>query len=142
MSLEEKLMFSDCQWIHRLYSCGLLRPAFRPAKSKEAFRAFMRHRGNLIKARQKAILQMDKSLLLMNIKLDIALSEVASISGMNIIRAIVKGERDPKKLAALRHFSCKKPESVFLAALTEISKKPIYLLLNNLYRPMIIFVNK
>ncbi len=108
----------DCQWIHRLYSCGLLRPAFRPAKSKEAFRAFMRHRGNLIKARQKAILQMDKSLLLMNIKLDIALSEVASISGMNIIRAIVKGERDPKKLAALRHFSCKKPESVFLAALT------------------------
>jgi hypothetical protein len=89
-----------------------------PAKNKEAFRSFMRHRGNLIKARQKAILQMDKSLLLMNIKLDVALSEVASISGLNIIRAIVNGERDPKKLAALRHYSCKKPESVFIAALT------------------------
>lgn len=108
----------DCQWIHRLYSCGLLCAAFRPAKDKEAFRAFMRHRGNLIKARQKAILQMDKSLLLMNIKLDVALSEIASVSGLNIIREIVKGERDPKKLASLRHYTCKKPEGFFIAALT------------------------
>ncbi len=108
----------DCQWIHRLFSCGLLRAAFRPAKDREAFRAFMRHRSNLIKARQKSILQMNKSLLLMNIKIDNVLSEVASVSGMNIIRAIVVGEKDPKKLAALRHNSCKKPESFFIAALT------------------------
>ena len=108
----------DCQWIHKLYSCGLLRAAFRPAKAKEAFRAYVRHRGNLVKGRQKAILQMNKSLLLMNIKLDIAVSEVTSVSGMNIIRAIVDGEQDPKKLAALRHKSCKKTEEVFIAALT------------------------
>jgi len=108
----------DAQWIHKLYSCGLLTPAFRPAKNRENFRSFMRHRTNLIKARQKAILQMDKSLLLMNLKLDIALSEVGSVSGLSIIRAIVGGERDPKKLAALRHYSCKKPESFFIEALT------------------------
>jgi transposase len=108
----------DCQWIHRLFSCGLLTPAFLPAKEKEAFRAFMRHRGNLIKARQKAILQMDKALLLMNIKLDVAVSEIGSLTGITIIRAIVEGERDPKKLAALRHYRCKKPESFFVEALT------------------------
>ena len=106
----------DCQWIQKLYSCGLLRAAFRP--SKEAFRAYTRHRGNLIKARQRAILQMNKSLLLMNIKLDVALSELTSVSGVSIIRAIVNGERDPKKLAALRHRSCKTLEKIFVAAMT------------------------
>jgi transposase len=106
----------DCQWLHTLYSCGLVQPAFIPPK--EAFRSYVRHRGNLIKARQRALLQMNKALLLMNIKLDVAVAEVGSITGINIIRAIVGGEQDPKKLAALRHYSCKKPEEVFIAALT------------------------
>ncbi|MBS0656439.1 MAG: IS110 family transposase [Verrucomicrobia bacterium] len=113
-----KTDYLDAQWIHKLYSCGLLTPAFRPAKDKEAFRSFMRHRGNLINGRQKAILQMNKALLLMNIKLDVVVSEVASVTGINIIRAIVEGEQDPCKLAALRHKSCKKPEEMFVDALT------------------------
>ncbi|HEV8051512.1 MAG TPA: IS110 family transposase [Parachlamydiaceae bacterium] len=108
----------DSQWIHKLYSCGLLTPAFRPPKNRENFRAFMRQRANLIKARQRSILQLNKALLLMNIKLDITLSEIASVSGISIIRGIVGGERDPKKLAALRHYSCKKSESLFIEALT------------------------
>lgn len=106
----------DCQWIQKLYSYGLLRPAFRPAK--EAFRAYMRHRENLIRARQKAILRMNKSLLLMNIKLDVAVSDLTGVTGLNIIRAIVNGERNPLKLAALKHRSCKKPEETFIAAMT------------------------
>jgi transposase len=108
----------DAQWIHRLYSCGLLRPAFRPAKDKEAFRAYMRHRGNIVKARQKAILQIDKSLLIMNIKLDIAVSDLTGETAIKIIRAIVNGERDPRNLAALRNKRCKKPEELFVSALT------------------------
>lgn len=108
----------DCQWIQKLYSCGLLRPAFRPAKDREAFRAYMRHRSNLIRGRQRAILQINKALLLMNLRLDIAVSEISSISGMNIIRAIVAGERDAQKLASLRHRSCQKPEQTFVDALT------------------------
>lgn len=108
----------DCQWIHRLYSCGLLRPAFRPAKSKEAFRSYLRHRGNIIKARQKSILQMDKALLIMNIKLDIAVSDLTGETAFKIIRSIVKGERDPRTLAALRHKRCKKPEELFVSALS------------------------
>ncbi len=108
----------DCQWIHRLYSCGLLRPAFRPAKDREGFRSLMRHRSNIVRARQKAILQMDKALLIMNLKLDVAVTEMTSVTGLNIIRAIVAGERDPKKLATLRNRRCKKTEDFFVAALT------------------------
>ncbi len=92
--------------------------AFRPAKAKEGFRSYMRHRGNIVKARQKSILQMDKALLIMNIKLDVAVSELTSVTGINIIRAIVNGEQDPRKLAALRNRRCKNPEELFVAALT------------------------
>jgi transposase len=108
----------DCQWIHRLYSCGLLSAGFRPKKNKEAFRSYIRHRGNLIRARQTALLQINKSLLLMNVKLDVVVSEVGSVTGIKIIRAIVEGERDPEVLAKLRHYSCSKPENEFIAALT------------------------
>jgi transposase len=108
----------DCQWIQTLYSNGLLRAAFRPPRERLALRAFVRQRQSIIKDRQRALLHMEKALQLMNIKLSGALSDIGSISGMDIIRAIVKGERDPVKLANLRNKSCKKPEESFIAALT------------------------
>ena len=46
----------------------------------------------------------------MNIKLDTVLSEMIGVSCINIIRAIVAGERDPKELTSMRHNSCKKTE--------------------------------
>jgi len=108
----------DCQWIQTLYSNGLLRPAFRPPREHLALRAFVRQRQSIIKYRQKSLLHMEKALQLMNIKLSGALSDIGGTSGMDIIRAIVKGERDPKKLATLRNKSCKKPVEEFVAALT------------------------
>lgn len=114
----------DCQWIQKLYSCGLLRPAFRPEKDKEAFRSYMRHRSNLAKGRQIALSRINKILILMNIKLDIAVSDIAGVSGMAIIRAIVEGERDPAKLASLRNKFCKKSEAEFIKALTGNFQEP------------------
>lgn len=113
-----KTDFKDAEWIHKLYSCGLLRPAFRPAKNKEPFRSYMRHRSNLIKSRQIAILHMNKALLLMNIKLESMVTDITSVTGMDIIRAIVKGERDPNKLAEYRNFKCKMSKEDFVKALT------------------------
>lgn len=37
---------------------------------------------------------------------------------MDIIQEILKGEKDPLKLANLRNKTCKKPEEAFVAALT------------------------
>jgi transposase len=108
----------DCQWIQTLYSNGLLRAAFRPPRERLALRAFVRQRQSIIKYRQKSLLHMEKALQLMNIKLSGALSDIGGTSGMDIIRAIVKGERDPLKLAILRNKSCKKPLEEFVAALT------------------------
>jgi len=54
----------------------------------------------------------------MNIQLSQALSDVTGETGQRIIRAIVAGERDPLKLAALRNYRCKKDEPEIAQALT------------------------
>lgn len=108
----------DAQWIQTLYSNGLLRAAYRPPRCRLTLRAYVRQRQSIIKTRQRSLLHMEKALQLMNIKLSGALSDIAGVSGMEIIRAIIKGERDPIKLANLRNVGCKKPEKSFVAALT------------------------
>ena len=108
----------DCQWIQVLYSSGLLRAAFRPPRHRLALRGYVRWRQNIIKSRQVALLHIEKSLQLMNIKLSTAVSDVAGVSGMDIIRAIADGQRDPVFLANLRSKKCKKDESLFIEALT------------------------
>jgi transposase len=108
----------DSQWIQTLYSNGLLRAAFRPPRDRLKLRALVRHRMTLVKNKQYALNRIEKALQLMNIKLSTAVSEIGGVSGVNIIRAIAKGEKDPIKLAALRNRNCKKPEQVFIDALT------------------------
>ncbi len=108
----------DAQWIQTLYSNGLLRAAFRPPRERLSLRAFVRQRQNIIKTRQRTLLHMEKALQLMNIKLSGAVSDIGGLSGMDIIRAIIAGEKDPLKLASLRNKKCKKPEEKFIAALT------------------------
>lgn len=50
---------------------------------------------------------MQKALTFMNLQLHHVISTVTGATGMNIIRAIVGGERDPDKLAAMRDIRCK-----------------------------------
>lgn len=108
----------DCQWIQVLYSSGLLRAAFRPPRERLTLRSITRIRKGIIKTRQRALLHIEKNLQLMNVKLSTVVSEIAGVSGFKIIRAIVKGEKDPHKLSKLRHKSCKKEEELFIAALS------------------------
>jgi transposase len=108
----------DAQWIQTLYSAGLLRAAFRPPRDRLRLRGYVRQRLNVMKPKQVALLHMEKALQLMNIKLGVAVSDIAGFSGLKIIRAILSGERDPKKLAALRSKLCKKDEQLFIDALT------------------------
>jgi transposase len=108
----------DSQWLQTLYSNGMLRAAFRPPHDRIKLRSYVRHRMNLAKNKQYALNRMEKALQLMNIKLSTATSEIGGVTGMKIIRAIVKGEKNPVILASLRSPGCKKPEQVFVDALT------------------------
>ena len=100
----------DCQWLQKLHSCGLLRGAFRPPENVAAVRSVLREKENLTVMRTQAIQQMQKSLDQMNIRVHHAVSDIDGKTGTAIIQAIVEGERNPVKLAALRDRRCKKSE--------------------------------
>jgi transposase len=101
---------SDCQWIQRLHTYGLLRASFRPPEEIAALRALVRHRDTLIQYRAAHIQHMQKALQLMNVKLTHVISDITGVTGMTIIRAIVAGERNPKVLAQYRDAACKRSQ--------------------------------
>jgi transposase len=108
----------DCQWIQTLHSHGLLADSFRPEADLIALRTLLRHRAQLIEHRSPHVLHMQKALLQMNLQLSQVLSDVTGETGQRIIRAIVAGERDPRRLAALRNYRCKKDKDEIAQALT------------------------
>ena len=91
----------DCQWIQKLHSCGLLSASFQPDNFTAELRAYTRHRRNLIQSASGYISKMQKTLVLMNIQLSTVLDDLTGKTGQAILRAILSGERDTKKLADL-----------------------------------------
>lgn len=98
----------DCQWIQQLHAYGLLTSAFRPDDQIGVLRAYHRQRTMLVNHASTHIQHMQKAMEQMNIKLTNVLSDITGTTGMKIIRSILSGERDPKKLAQHRDPHCKK----------------------------------
>lgn len=92
----------ECQWLMKLHTYGLLRNSFRPPEEIRKVRTIWRRRDSLVADAGRTIQQMQKALTTMNIQLANAISDISGVTGLAIIRAIVKGERDPWKLAKLR----------------------------------------
>jgi transposase len=93
---------SDCQWLQYLHSVGLLRASFRPPAHVCALRSLWRHRDTLIRYAASHVQHMQKSLLQMNLQLAHVISDITGKTGLAIIDAVLSGERDGTKLAALR----------------------------------------
>jgi transposase len=91
----------ECQWLLKLHAFGLLNHSFQPTDEIRIARTLWRHRGNLVADAGSTIQRMQKVLTEMNIQLSNVLSDISGVSGMNIIQAILEGERDPWELAAL-----------------------------------------
>ncbi len=107
----------DCQWIRRLHSYGLLTGSFRPGDEIVKWRGFQRQREMLIRYAAQHIQHMQKVLEEMNVKLPEVVSDITGQTGMKILKDIVRGERDPLKLAQHRHTSCKRTEAEIASAL-------------------------
>ena len=91
----------ECQWLLKLHTFGLLNNSFQPTDEIRVARALWRQRGNLVADASSAIQRIQKVLIEMNAQLSNVLSDISGVSGMNIIQAILDGERDPWELAAL-----------------------------------------
>jgi transposase len=93
---------SDCQWLQRLHTYGLLSASFRPENEICVLRSYWRHRDNLVRYASSHILHMQKALTEMNVQLHKVIADITGVTGMRIIRAILEGERDREKLALMR----------------------------------------
>lgn len=107
----------DCQWLQQLHTYGLLAGAFRPSEQMRELRSYLQKRSMLIKYASQHIQHMQKALTQMNIKLQHVVSDITGTTGMDIIRAIIAGERNPQKLAQLRNYRVKAGEKTITAAL-------------------------
>ena len=107
----KKTDVTDAEWLATLLKYGLVTGAFRPT-STLALRAYIRQRSTLIEHRSPHILHMDKAMIEMNLRLSNVVSDIVGLTGLSIIRAVVAGERDPKKLAAFRHERCQNSEEI------------------------------
>src|SRR5437773_1674622 len=93
----------ESQWLMKLHTYGLLRNSFRLAETMEGVRTIWRLRDRHVKQAGRSVQHMQKALTKMNVQLANVISDISGVSGQAIIAAILKGERDPYKLADLKH---------------------------------------
>ena len=107
----------DCQWLQFVHACGLLRASFRPNEQICAVRSLLRHRETLVAYAASHVQQMQKALIQMNLQLHNVLSDLTGKTGLAILDAILAGERDTAKLAALRDFRIKASPEIIAKSL-------------------------
>jgi transposase len=91
----------ECQWLMKLHTYGLVLGSFQLTEDMQGVRAVWRLRGRHVEEAARAVQHMQKALTQMNVQLANVLSDISGKSGQAIIGAILIGERDPGKLAAL-----------------------------------------
>ena len=118
----------ESQWLLKLHTYGLLNNSFQPPSEIRTLRTYWRQRAEHVAGASTCIQRMQKALTQMNLQLANVISDLSGITGQNIVRAIVAGERDSQKLAELR-------DSRIKASPEEIAKS-----LEGNWRPELIFV--
>ena len=100
----------ECQWLQYLHSVGLLRAAFRPDAEVCAVRSLMRHRSDQVVMANQHVQHMHKALTQMNLQIQHVINDITGLTGLAIVDAILKGERDAAVLAKLRDWRVKASE--------------------------------
>jgi transposase len=91
----------DAEWIAELLQHGLLKASFIPERSQRELRELVRYRITLIQARTSEVNRIHKLLEDANIKLSSVASNIMSVSGRDMLAAILRGIEDPAALAQL-----------------------------------------
>jgi len=108
----------DAERLADLGAHGLLRSSFIPPAPLRELRELTRYRKSLVQERVSEINRTEKVLEAANIKLATVVSDILGVSGRAMMRALIKGERDPVALAALAKGSLKGKTDELIPALT------------------------
>jgi len=91
----------DAEWLADLLRHGLLKPSFIPPPEIRELRELTRYRENLVREQGAVANRIQKLIESGNIKLGQVASDALGASGRSILWALARGEKDPRKLAAL-----------------------------------------
>jgi len=91
----------DAMWLARLTELGLLRASFVPPRAIRDLRDYTRARTRLVQERTRCFQRLEKLLEGALVKLSAVASKLTTVSAQDMIKAMIAGERDPAKLAAL-----------------------------------------
>src|SRR5919205_211272 len=94
---------SDAAWLADLLAHGLIRASFVPDAATQEMRGLLRTRKQLVREKASHVQRLQKTLEDANIKLESAISDIQGTTGRAIVEALIAGETDPAKLAALAH---------------------------------------
>jgi transposase len=98
-----KTDIADAAWLAELLAHGLIRASFVPDGQTQEMRALLRTRNQLVRERTRHIQRIHKTLEDANIKIEAQLSDLLGKSGRAMLEAMITGESDPARLAALAH---------------------------------------
>ena len=108
----------DAERLADLGAHGLLRSSFIPPAPIRELRELTRYRKSVVEERVSEINRAEKVLEAANIKLATVVSDILGVSGRAMMRALIKGERNPVALAALAKGSLKGKTDELIPALT------------------------
>jgi transposase len=91
----------DAEWLCQLLEFGLLTGSFVPPQPVRELRELTRRRRTLVRERAQEVNRLHKALEDTGIKLDCVATDILGVSGRLMLDALLAGERDPAKLAAL-----------------------------------------
>lgn len=112
-----KTDINDAMWIADLVACGLIKASFVPNEQIQELRSLLRARKQLTREQTRHIQRLQKTLEEANIKLDSVITDIMGLSGRRMIEAIIAGETDPTRLAALAHRRIRSPRDMLVEAL-------------------------
>ncbi len=92
---------SDAMWIAQLLEHGLLRRSFVPPAEIRELRDLTRYRKTLIEEHAREANRIHKVLQDAGIKLSSVATDALGVSGRAMMKALIDGQRDPERLAAL-----------------------------------------
>jgi len=102
-----KTDLNDAMWIADLLAHGLIKASFVPDEAFQELRSLMRTRKQLVREQTRHVQRIQKTLEEANIKLAGVICDVMGVSGRRMIEAMIAGERDAQRLAALAERSLK-----------------------------------
>ena len=112
-----KTDMSDAAWLADVVAHGMVRASFVPPPPIRELRDLTRYRKRQSDTRAAEVQRLEKVLQDAGIKLTSVASEVLSMSGRNMIEALIAGERDPEVLAEMAIGRMRKKRAQLLDAL-------------------------